>query len=666
MENFVEVRYSQTGESSKTNELGMREMQARAYAKRDAQYLLLKAPPASGKSRALMFIALHKLRRGDVQKVVVSVPERSIGASFKPTNLTRSGFFADWSADVDLIADDGGAEGKIKAFVAFMKDPTQRILLCSHATLRFAFEQLDEGDFDKTLLAIDEFHHVSADAGDNKLGDFVHSILENSTAHVVAMTGSYFRGDGIAVLLPEDEAKFEKVTYDYYDQLNGYRYLKSLGIGFHFYQGKYTSAIGEILDTDKKTLIHIPSVNSRESTGDKYNEFYAILDAIGDSLGEDKETGITKVRRADGKIIKVANLVDDEPKHREKTIGYLRRMKSIDDVDVIVALGMAKEGFDWPFCEVALTVGYRGSLTEVVQIIGRCTRDSFNKDHAQFTNLVAQPDAEDEEVAVAVNDMLKAISCSLLMEQVLAPSYKFNAKVPIDDEKDEPGTIKIKGFKNPSTERTKQIVENDLKDLTAKILQNSDCIKAAVSGEEGAQVLKEILIPKIISETYPDLDSEEVEIVGNHIIANAFFKNNPIVEGAIVSEGTEEREDVRGNDESKPDRRFVNCAGKFININELSFDLISSVNPFQRAYEILSKTLDKRVFGQIREYVAFKRVPMTVERAYSLFKEVQEFCKRTNREPRATAENFHERELAAALHTLREYRRQMERQKNER
>ncbi len=97
-------------------------------------------------------------------------------------------------------------------------------------------------------------------------------------------------------------------------------------------------------------------------------------------------------------------------------------------MDVIIALGMAKEGFDWPYCEHALTVGYRGSLTEIIQIIGRVTRDSPNKTHAQFTNLIAEPDAADEEVKVAVNNMLKAITASLLMEQVLAQNFKFKTK----------------------------------------------------------------------------------------------------------------------------------------------------------------------------------------------------------------------------------------------
>ncbi|MCS5960630.1 hypothetical protein LNP74_16580 [Klebsiella pneumoniae subsp. pneumoniae] len=108
---------------------------------------------------------------------------------------------------------------------------------------------------------------------------------------------------------------------------------------------------------------------------------------------------------------------------------FLRDIKHEDDIDIIIALGMAKEGFDWSFGEYALTVGYRNSLTEIVQIIGRCTRDSYNKTHAQFTNLIAEPDASSDQVNYAVNNMLKAITCSLLMEQVLAPNFKFKAKI---------------------------------------------------------------------------------------------------------------------------------------------------------------------------------------------------------------------------------------------
>ena len=422
MPNLVEVHYDQTGKSKSTNAFGMRDMQEKAYEKRDAKYLLLKAPPASGKSRALMFIALDKLVNQGIKKVIVSVPERSIGGSFANTDLKQFGFFANWNVkDKYNLCTTEDNKSKVQTFKEFLESD-EKILICTHATLRFAFDQLNETKFNDTLLAIDEFHHISAD-GDNRLGEVLRNLMEKSNCHIVSMTGSYFRGDSVPVLLPEDEAKFTKVTYNYYEQLNGYEYLKSLGIGYHFYQGRYTSAIDEILDTDKKTILHIPNVNSGESTKDKHREVGTILDIIGRVKQVTEDGVIILKRHTDGKLLKVADLVNDDPKERDKIITYLRNIDSVDDMDLIIALGMAKEGFDWPYCEHALTVGYRSLLTEIIQIIGRATRDSENKTTAQFTNLIAQPDAHNDEVKLSVNNMLKAITSSLLMEQVLAPSF---------------------------------------------------------------------------------------------------------------------------------------------------------------------------------------------------------------------------------------------------
>jgi len=352
MPHLVNITYDQTGKSVNIGATGMRPMAARAYDSRDHQYLLIKAPPASGKSRALMFIALDKLTNQGLNKVIVSVPERSIAGSFAKTDLkAQNHFFTNWEPNDkwNLCTPGGdGSKSKVKAFHNFMEG-NGRILICTHATLRFACEELDESIFDKVLLAIDEFHHVSADIN-NRLGDLLRAIMQKSSAHIVAMTGSYFRGDSVPVLQPEDDAKFKKVTFNYYEQLNGYTYLKSLGIGYHFYQGRYTSAIMEVLDTDKKTILHIPNVNSGESTKDKHNEVDFILDEVGDVVKQDSETGVIHIKRkTDGKILKVADLVEDNPKQRDKIVDYLRKMDSIDDMDLIIALGMAKEGFDWPF-----------------------------------------------------------------------------------------------------------------------------------------------------------------------------------------------------------------------------------------------------------------------------------------------------------------------------
>ena len=69
---------------------------------------------------------------------------------------------------------------------------------------------------------------------------------------------------------PQDEAKFDTVTYTYYEQLNGYEYLKQLDIGYFFYSGSYADDILKVLDPTEKTIVHIPNVNSRESTKDKH------------------------------------------------------------------------------------------------------------------------------------------------------------------------------------------------------------------------------------------------------------------------------------------------------------------------------------------------------------------------------------------------------------
>ncbi len=430
---FVTVSYDRNGSATKSNALGMRAMQERAYEKRGEQYLLIKSPPASGKSRALMFIALDKLENQGVKQAIVVVPEKSIGSSFNDEPLTKYGFSSDWTVAPkwNLCNAPGEDGGKVNSVGAFL-DCDDKVLVCTHATFRFAVERFGVEAFDNRLIAIDEFHHVSANP-DNKLGQHLGQFMGRDKTHIVAMTGSYFRGDAEAVMSPHDEARFETVTYTYYEQLNGYEYLKQLDIGYFFYSEAYTDEILEVLDPAEKTIVHIPNVNSRESTKDKIKEVEHIIEELGDWQGADPVTGFQLVKTADGRTLRIADLVDDDPNKRDRVSTALKdpsQKNNRDHVDIIIALGMAKEGFDWIWCEHALTVGYRSSLTEIVQIIGRATRDAPGKTRARFTNLIAAPDATREAVTEAINDTLKAIAASLLMEQVLAPRFNFTPKNP--------------------------------------------------------------------------------------------------------------------------------------------------------------------------------------------------------------------------------------------
>ena len=636
--NIFEINYNGTGASQSNNALGMREMQERVYAKRTSQHLLIKAPPASGKSRALMFIALDKLHAQGLKKAIIAVPEKSIGKSFRSTKLTDYGFYWDWEVlSKNNLTEQGTSKSKVKQFVDFMhsESPDDRVLICTHATLRFAFEQLADSDFNDVLLAIDEFHHVSQD--DNSvLGNALRNILANSTAHVVAMTGSYFRGDSVPILAPEDEQKFDKVSYTYYEQLEGYQYLKSFAMGYNFYRGRYTDALHEVLDTSKKTIIHIPNVNSGESTKDKYDEVDRILDELGQAV-PDPKTGLWLVTEETGRVLKVADLVTEEG--REKVQDYLNKMTSLDDLDIIIALGMAKEGFDWPYAEYALTIGYRQSLTEIVQIIGRVTRDSSNKSHAQFTNLISQPDAQDDEVFFAVNNVMKAITASLLMESVLAPNFKFKRK-DRDDQKSSGAEMFVKGLKEPTTQRTKDIIENDMNDLRASILQESR-IQTAIAAGTDAEVINKQMIPAIIKQIYPDLSGAEVEEVRQQFISQS------------VVQSAERKEGVGQTD-------FLKMADKFVNIDELSIDLIDQINPFQRAYEVISREIDAPTLRLIQDYMDGQKMEFSEEELLILYPQIKQFLNENGRHPDKSSNDTYEQRLAYALLQLSQMKLKME------
>lgn len=598
MENLVNITYAQTGASSNVDELGMREMQRIAYAQRHRKYLLVKAPPACGKSRAMMFVALDKLENQGIRKVIVAVPEKSIGRSFNNTDLKSHGFFADWKvASYFNLCDSTNETEKKRRFVEFLRpDVPNQILICTHATLRNAMKEVSDEQVNDCLFGIDEYHHSSADAY-NGLGELVRRLITFTTAHIMAMTGSYFRGDAVPVMRPEDEQLFQPaVNYNYYQQLNGYKYLKSLGIGYHFFKGKYISAIPEILDTSKKTLIHIPPVQGRDSYTDKWQQVADIIATIGEVVDEEPEHFIKIVRTPEGKLLRVGDLVEDNISQRRALQAYLQRMNKREALDILIALGTAKEGFDWQWCEVCLTVGIRASLTEVVQIIGRCTRDCEGKTHAQFTNLIPCPDATQENVNLAVNRMLKAITASLLMEQVMAPKWNFKTVRDNDDlEKDR--TIVVEGLAE-ATPKAQAIIDNDMTELKAEILAN-DIVMQAVSSSFIGEEITQVMLPKIILKKYPQLTNDEVEQVRQRVVLSMAFQ------------GSEVEEQTDG-------RKFIKVSGRFVEIDKISVNLIDSVNPFQRAYEILSKAITPEVLKTIEYVIEEQRSDMSMEEAILL------------------------------------------------
>ena len=648
-------------QKTNVNAMGMREMQSRAFDARNAQYLLIKAPPASGKSRALMYIGLDKIVNQGVRKIVVAVPERSIGNSFKTTPLIPSGFFADWLVTPKYNLTTSGGGQKTAAVAEFLGS-SESVLVCTHATLRFAYDKLGADAFANCVVAIDEFHHTSADAK-SKLGELVRGLIANGKTHIVAMTGSYFRGDALPVLRPEDENRFSRVTYTYYEQLAAYQYLKKLGIGYHFYSESYITAIEDVLELSKKTIIHIPSVNAAEAPKGKMEQVDDLLEFIADGdasrVKRDETSGFYHVTRPDGTVLKIADLVDDSP-FCETVLASLRNVEERNDLDMIIALGMAKEGFDWIWCEHVLTVGYRNSMTEVIQIIGRATRDAEGKSHAQFTNLVAFPIEDQSVVAEAVNNMLKAISVSLIMEQVLAPNFNFTTKVPgAPVEEPKPGVpIQVKGYQPPSTDRVRQIVEEQLDELKVDIFQ--DPLMKLVQVHPDVYTPAEIntqLIPMVIAKRFPELTESQVNEVRHAVLLDLNFKNSVSPDPGDSNPQTNGEIEVKREGENV----LIKLARKFVNLDDLSIDLIDSINPFEHAYEILSKHLDERVLRTIHGNIVAARLPMADDEAAMLWPSVKAFVQNHQRDPNLNAHDPREQRLAHALSIVRAAKRQTER-----
>jgi hypothetical protein len=674
----VSIATARTGASTQVDSLGMRPMQARAYSRRGEQYLLIKSPPASGKSRALMFIALDKLHKQGLKKAIIVVPERSIGGSFASEKLTEYGFWADWEVkpqwnlcNAPGVDDPAVAKSKVKAVGEFLNSE-DRVLVCTHATFRFAVDELWVASFDDCLIAVDEFHHVSADPT-NRLGQQLTQFIARDKAHIVAMTGSYFRGDAVPVLAPQDESRFETVTYTYYEQLNGYAHLKSLELGYYFYSGSYLDAIMKVLDPAMKTILHIPNVNSRESTKDKHREVEDIMSALGEWKGADPDTGFHLVHLPDGRTVKVADLVDDsDGTHRSKVLNALKdpaQKNNRDHVDIIVALGMAKEGFDWIWCEHALTVGYRSSLTEIIQIIGRATRDAPGKTRARFTNLIAEPDATQSLVVDAVNDTLKAIAASLLMEQVLAPRFDFSPKNAGPREGFDYGDtgygggdtnvgfnvktgqfhLEINGLAMPSTPEAMRVCREDLNEVIAAFVQDKATVERGLFDRENTlpEELTQLRMGKIVRDRYPDMSDVDQEAVRQHAVAALNLVQE--MKKAATNNEPEERANTA----------LVDGVRKFaMDVRDLDIDLIDRINPFDAAYAVLAKSMNESTLKQVQASISGKRVNLSFEEARDLAKRAVVFKRERGRAPDITSQDGWEKKMAEGVAAFARFKAQ--------
>jgi hypothetical protein len=377
----------------------------------------------------------------------------------------------------------------------------------------------------------------------------------------------------------------------------------------------------------------------------------------------DKETKTTSHSTLHFRRIKFRPAGEHDPRAIREVLRYQQNNR--DYIDIIIALGMAKEGFDWIWCEHALTVGYRSSLTEIVQIIGRTTRDAPGKTRARFTNLIAEPDASSDLVAEAVNDTLKAIAASLLMEQVLTPRFEFKPKNPSNgpqegfaygeggynpdkcnvgfDEKTGKFLIEIKGLATPKSEEASRICQEDLNEVIAAFVQDKTNVEQGLFNEDLIpEELTQVRMGKIIKDKYPELNDEDQEAVRQHAVAALNLTQEA---KKIATEGTSDKENANTS--------FVDGVRKFaMDVRDLDIDLIDRINPFGEAYAILAKTMSEERLKEVAKAISAKKTNLTIEEARELAKRALKFKTDRGRLPSITSADPWEKRMAEGVAAL--------------
>jgi hypothetical protein len=302
-----------------------------------------------------------------------------------------------------------------------------------------------------------------------------------------------------------------------------------------------------------------------------------------------------------------------------------------------------------------------------IQIIGRATRDAPGKASARFTNLIAEPDASEDIVVDAVNDTLKAIAASLLMEQVLAPRFNFTPKNNGPAEGfdygeggyDPSGTnvgfneatgqfhMEINGLVTPQSNEAKRICQEDLNEVITAFVQDKIALERGLFDEETVpEELTQVRMGKIVKERYPELSEDDQEAVRQHAIAAL----NLTQKAKAIATEMEEKGETKGGS------ALIDGVRKFaMDVRNLDIDLIDHINPFETAYAILGKSMSEHMLKQVAAVIAGKRINLTIEEARDLAKRALKFKIERGRLPEITSPDVWEKRMAEGVAFLQRH-----------
>ncbi len=129
------------------------------------------------------------------------------------------------------------------------------------------------------------------------------------------------------------------------------------------------------------------------------------------------------------------------------------------------------------------------------------------------------------------------------------------------------------------------------------------------------------------------------------------IKGNDIVnEPMEVSGEQEEKRESEGN-------KLLRIGKRFINIDKLNINLIDTINPFQRAYEVISKSVDATTLKVIQDSIAEQKYNMTIDQAIAIFPALKKYQVEKGHLPSLDDPKPEIRELAIAYAVIANHKR---------
>ncbi|WP_280524241.1 DEAD/DEAH box helicase [Legionella cincinnatiensis] len=572
----------------------MREWQKEAFDKfKDAPLMILNAPMGSGKSWMMCFLSAFKLKHDPKLRCVITVPQTIIASGFiKEKLMMPDGEKIFWLAGHDLCSNKQN-EGTIRYVIKWLGSNgnllSDRILVCTHATIALVYKKLyEERQLDllsNLLLWVDEAHHVTSSSSQdeqlspintsNALGKLVSYLFHSSSSNnqIGLATATYFRGDQRNLIPNEMEKEFKRYNLPYDRYLETMTHLRSFNFDFIICGQDYTNAIEGLVKERKKDIVYIPRPNSLCSTGNKHQEVKNIISQYQGMYGEqeNQENKILITLTKGDESFKILDLVDECNREQKKSYLCGKTIKEHrHDVDVIITLGMFKEGANWVWAERSIIIGTRSSLVDTIQMIGRLFRDAENKNHVEVVHLLPFSLEQKDEIVFRenLNNYLKAIYASLILENIFNP---VTIQIPKS----------VESEKNSSIPEHKPVT-NWLSKLVPDEIQQSllfeDIINHWIDIPVGAP--KE----EFLKSAEPILDKYDIKEHRNELLTQ------------ILGQLT---------------RRTLYMSG--LSVDEINFDILQDTHALGFLLRYTSGSSDINTFQKLREAIQRGRPPLTME-----------------------------------------------------